>query len=107
MEEHVPSPLEPEVEAAGSNARRLRYPTPAPEFELSMVELDANGLFRDRGPHILLGLEGDMTLSSGGEEVPFTQGSQIFCGADAAYSVMGRGRFALSTTPLQPKEPDR
>ena len=78
-----------------------RYPTPADEFELQMIELSQGQSLEDFGPHIVLVLDGQCTLRSGDQRLSLKKGDQAFCGAEFSYQMDGVGRFARAVTPAK------
>jgi mannose-6-phosphate isomerase len=71
--------------------RSTSYPTPAKEFDLSIVEAESFRL-RTQGPEIWLVLDGYMTLS--GLEGPLSRGEQVFLSSGVQCTCEGPVRFA-------------
>ena len=77
-----------------------RYRPPVREFELDLVELRPGESWQAQGPDILLVLEGELSLSSvdeAQEGLLLKKGEQVFCSAQSAYQMQGRGRVARAS----------
>jgi mannose-6-phosphate isomerase len=85
------------------SSRERLYPTPAPEFELALVDVSPEEPFAaapGQGVQLLLGLEGEMTAESGSTRVPLGRGESAFVPAAlAGYTVKGQGRVARASVP--------
>ncbi|AUX33888.1 MULTISPECIES: mannose-6-phosphate isomerase, class I [Sorangium] len=81
------------------------YDTPAPEFRLSRIELDAASSWRTddrRGPEIVLCTRGQASLvDARGAAQPLRQGGSIFVPfASGGYAIEGEGQFFRATVGL-------
>lgn len=83
------------TKAAGGPAR-VRYPTSAAEFELSLISFDAGDSLHERGPTIVLCLDGAFEIESESTRVGVRRGDSFFCAADAPFTLRGAGRVALA-----------
>lgn len=65
------------------------YKSPAPDFELSTIRLDANQKYDSYAlsPQILMVIEGDAKLSHGSTEISLDRGSAAFVAADCDYTI--------------------
>ncbi len=76
------------------------YRTPAPEFELSLVETTSEDAVVLQGPCMLLCLEGEANLDSPGRSVPMVKGRTVFVPACVgSVSVSGQARLARAAVP--------
>jgi len=79
------------------------YPAPAAEFELALLGLGGAEPFvarEDRGPELLLGLEGSATIAADGSRWPLGRGRSVFVPAAVrAYRIEGEGRVARARIP--------
>jgi mannose-6-phosphate isomerase len=79
------------------------YPTPAREFELSLVEVAPARPFTPhpgRGVEILLGLSGDTVLRTPGATHPLGQGRSLLVPASVTtYGIEGQGRVCRARVP--------
>lgn len=73
------------------------YVTPAKDFRLSLINITTGAQYVSRGPDILLVLDGVVLVESGGETQELRKGGQVFCSADAQYSVTGSARLAQAS----------
>jgi mannose-6-phosphate isomerase len=84
-----------------ASGAELVYPTPSPEFRLSMIELGAGSAFRTRvvGPEILLCTEGTVVARANGAATQtLPRGSSVFVPArDASYELAGTGTVFRAT----------
>ena len=66
----------------------IKFPTPAPDFELIKIELKENQLYEavSQSPEIMLVMEGGITLA---DERQFKKGSTFFVPAGCSYSFKG------------------
>lgn len=86
--------IRPSLVPTAREEQELRYLTPAPEFELSRIELreEALSLTPRGGPEILLMTEGHAALRRGDELVTLAPGASAFvAGTAGAYTVSGQG----------------
>jgi mannose-6-phosphate isomerase len=79
------------------------YRTPAREFELALLDVAASRPYRPnagRGVEILLALEGEMALTSGGETTPLGRGASVLVPASVpSYAIEGGGRVCRARVP--------
>jgi mannose-6-phosphate isomerase len=79
------------------------YRTPAREFELALLDVAASRPYRPnagRGVEILLALEGEMALTSGGETTPLGRGASVLVPASVpSYAIEGEGRVCRARVP--------
>jgi len=101
----LPAPLSGETSIPTTGARLTRYPTSAPEFELSLVELDSGASWASRGPSILLALSGEVLLVGGDESLALECGQQAFCNAEHEFLLhaQGAGPTRLAVASLNPR----
>ena len=79
-----------------TRATHGRYPTPAPEFELSRVQGPAS--FAVTGPEIVLCTQGSVQLASAASQLALSRGQSAFVSAaDAGYTVAGEGTLFRAT----------
>ena len=94
-------PGPPAVVAARQDGLICRYDTPAEEFALALVDLQAMpaGVPGDR-PRVVLCLEGEVVLATVADELRLRRGMAAWVPArDGALSLRGHGRAAVATTP--------
>jgi mannose-6-phosphate isomerase len=94
----------PEVlKAAEAGPGERTYRTPAREFELGLLEIDAEHPFRPspgRGVEVLLGLAGEARIQAGGETTALDQGRAVLVPAALdSYAVLGHGRLCRARVP--------
>lgn len=79
------------------------YPTPAREFELSLLEVAPARPFAPhpgRGVEVLLGLSGDTVLRTPGATLPLGQGRSLLVPASVpTYGIEGQGRVCRARVP--------
>jgi mannose-6-phosphate isomerase len=79
------------------------YKTPAPEFELSIVDAAEGAPFvpaPGRGVELLLGLEGALEVAWGERRLPLGRGRAAFVPANVMeYQIAGEGRAARAAVP--------
>jgi mannose-6-phosphate isomerase len=84
--------LRPEAMANGERV----YRTPAPEFELGLVDVSPPSAYvspSGRGVELLLGVEGSATVMADGRALPLGRGRAVFVpAAVTAYRIEGEGR---------------
>lgn len=100
-----PLRVAPERQSAASVA----YYAPVDDFELAITQLSGDGAPSGRaqpvpvpgtGPRILLGLEGELVLTTASGTHPLRPGRAVFVpAADGALQAQGRGRFAQASVP--------
>lgn len=94
------TPRRPEIQKGQVHGfpggRQIDYPTPAPEFLLSCVELDEEAHhLGGTGPEIVLSLTGEIELWRGDTALSLARGDAAFCAADPEpYQIKGSGRLA-------------
>jgi mannose-6-phosphate isomerase len=85
------------------SARERVYETPAPEFELALLDVAEEAPHVSppgRGVELLLGIEGEMTVNGGGGLVPLSRGQSAFVPATVTqYRIEGHGRVARACVP--------
>ena len=91
----------PEVlRAVPTSPSESTYRTPAPEFELSLVEIKSKVRSLVPGASILLGLEGEATLEAPDRLVRLTKGRAVFVPAClGSIRASGHARFARASVP--------
>ena len=97
--------LRPEPVAAGERI----YRTPAPEFELGLIDVSpgrAHGSPPGRGVELLLGLQGDARLLAEGREQPLGKGRACFVPAAVpAYRIDGAARICRARVGVASAQP--
>ena len=86
----------PVLETISAGPARQVFVTPAPEFELSTIELDGSrlALTERLGPEILLCESGNLVATSAHGSVPLVQGTSVLViGSEGRYELEGRGRL--------------
>jgi mannose-6-phosphate isomerase len=82
------------------------YRTPAREFELAIVRVapgTAHTSPPGRGVELLLGLEGDATLTADGSSFSVARGRSVFVPAAVrSYRIEGAGRICRAGVPANP-----
>jgi mannose-6-phosphate isomerase len=91
--------LRPETTASGERV----YRTPAPEFELGLVDVLPGTAFvspNGRGVELLLGVQGGACVIADGRELPLGRGHAVFVPAAVAeYRIEGAGRVCRARVP--------
>jgi mannose-6-phosphate isomerase len=99
FEGRVPEVLEPAEVGPGERT----YRTTAREFELGLLEVDAEHPFTPspgRGVEVLLGLAGEARIQAGGETTPLGQGRAVLVPAALdSYALEGDGRVCRARVP--------
>jgi mannose-6-phosphate isomerase len=102
FEASAPSVLRP---VAVSASERV-YPTPAEEFELSLLRIAPDAPFvssSEHGPELLLGLQGSATIAADGASWPLGQGRSVFVPAAVrSYRIEGEARISRARVPIPP-----
>ena len=82
-----------------------RYPIPIDEFELRRIQVESNRVWRsaeERGPEIMVCVEGDMTLTVEGEQMHIATGHSVVIPSSAeAYQLSGNGTVFKAGVPIQ------
>ena len=100
--------LSPRIVSAVENV----YPTPAGEFQLSVIHLsakDGESTFKSEGLQILLCVEGGATFTSPGQEgeLKVEKGEAMLVPADVdAYRIRGHADFYKASIPRNADDPD-
>jgi mannose-6-phosphate isomerase len=102
FEPSAPSVLRP---VAVSPSERV-YPTPAEEFELSLLRIAPDAPFissSEHGPELLLGLQGSATIAADGAAWPLGKGRSVFIPAAVrSYRIEGEARISRARVPIPP-----
>lgn len=79
------------------------YPTPAEEFQLSLLLIAPDAAFvssGERGPELLLGLQGSATIAGDGASWPLGKGRSVFVPAAVrSYRIEGDARISRARVP--------
>ena len=82
------------------------YPTPAEEFELSLLCIAPDEAFvssSEHGPELLLGLQGSATIAADGASWPLGKGRSVFVPAAVrSYRIEGDARISRARVPIPP-----
>lgn len=92
-----PEVLLPDWEERGPSVRERVYRTPAEEFELSRLEVSADGVGVLMGPTLLFVDDGAVRLSSEGSSIELSAGRSAF--VDGTVEVTGSGALVVAGTP--------
>ncbi len=95
------TPAPPPVVPARRDGPCIRYETPVEEFSLVLIDLGPMPATVPGGrPRLVLCLEGETALATGGDELCLRRGAAAWVPAsDGALSLMGAGRAVVGTTP--------
>jgi mannose-6-phosphate isomerase len=81
------------------------YQTPAEEFELALLRIAPDAAFvssSERGPELLLGLQGSATIAADGESWPLGKGRSVFVPAAVrSYRIEGDAKISRAGVPRQ------
>jgi mannose-6-phosphate isomerase len=92
-----------------TSANERVYPTPAEEFELSLLRIAPDAPFlssSERGPELLLGLQGSATIAAEGASWPLGKGRSVFVPAAVrSYRIEGDARISRARVPIPPPPP--
>ena len=100
FEETHPNIMEGELQADG---KEKIYKSPAPDFELSKIELTAGEVYNHLSDtaEILIVLDGEVTMIESNKELRRARGESVFIAAEAQYEVRAASNAILykATTP--------
>lgn len=99
FQEHIPDILTP---LTVSDVEQV-YPTPAPEFQLSVIQMTETAgiaIFSNDGVQILLCVNGAAILSTSGQQLQVIKGESVIIPAGVEeYKIIGQAKFFKASTP--------
>ncbi|MFD1614347.1 mannose-6-phosphate isomerase, class I [Gelatiniphilus marinus] len=94
FEETIPNVMQGELKDDG--LERI-YRTPAPDFELSKIDLKKSDTYQSKAKtaQILIVIDGEAKIASNDKVLPVVKGDSVFLGADCVYSITSQTTATL------------